>query len=149
MARNHKEKSIPHEEKVEMEQKKLTGIYNAKIIDNSIQVNEEGEAIFVLALAGDGWNCIIKQPFVGKEVIIALLNVVGVNSWDKMKGEYVRCILNGEGKDIYIIGNIIVDMWIDIRMFNKTDDDESGIKEKANEEEVGVENGSNTEQPVQ
>lgn len=51
------------------------------------------------------------------EVISEILRVVGVDSWEKLPGKYIRFEDNGWGSTVTKIGNIIDDKWIDFKEF--------------------------------
>ena len=41
--------------------------------------------------------------------------VVGVDNWEEMKGKYIRIVENGLGRPINVIGNLIDDIFYDIK----------------------------------
>ena len=52
-------------------------------------------------------------------VIMRILEVVGVNSWENLKGQYIRiknCCL---GDRVTAIGNLMKDEWVDFETFEK------------------------------
>lgn len=51
------------------------------------------------------------------EIISEILKVVGVDSWEKLPGKYIRFEDNGWGSTVTKIGNIIDDKWIDLKGF--------------------------------
>lgn len=51
------------------------------------------------------------------EAICRILKVVGVDSWEKLKGEYIRVEVNGWGSEIYTIGNLMKDEWFNLKEF--------------------------------
>lgn len=53
----------------------------------------------------------------GLEAISKILDVVGVDSWEKLPGSYIRFKDNGLGSTIDEIGNIIEDEWFNLREF--------------------------------
>ena len=53
----------------------------------------------------------------GLECMRKIMEVVGVRSWEDLKGKYVRYEDNGWGSNITKIGNIMKDDWIDIKEF--------------------------------
>lgn len=57
-----------------------------------------------------------------------IMEVVGVRSWEDLKGKYVRYEDNGWGSRITKIGNIIKEDWIDIDDFMKNYDYEDWIE---------------------
>ena len=48
-----------------------------------------------------------------------IMNVVGVERFNDMKGKYVRVAIKGLGSPVKIIGNIIEDKWFDPELFFK------------------------------
>lgn len=51
------------------------------------------------------------------EIIAKILNVVGVNTWEELKGKYIRFKDNGWGSTVDEIGNLMENKWINIRQF--------------------------------
>jgi hypothetical protein len=51
------------------------------------------------------------------EVISKILEVVGVDSWEDLKGKYIRIKDNGWGSTIDEIGNLMENKWFNIRDF--------------------------------
>lgn len=51
------------------------------------------------------------------EGIMMIMNVVGVEKWESLKGKYVRVATKGWGDSIKIIGNIVEDRWFDYESF--------------------------------
>ena len=51
------------------------------------------------------------------EVISAILDVVGVDKWEDLKGRYIRIKDNGWGSTVDEIGNLMEDKWFNIREF--------------------------------
>ena len=60
---------------------------------------------------------IVQQK--GAEAVQRILEVVGVDSWEKLKGKYVRVETKGLGSPITKIGNIMKDEWVDFLTFFK------------------------------
>ena len=54
------------------------------------------------------------------EVISKILDVVGVDEWDKLNGSYIRIKDNGWGSTIDEIGNLMEDKWFNIKEFFET-----------------------------
>ena len=46
-----------------------------------------------------------------------IMNVVGVERFNDMKGKYIRVATEGWGSTVKIIGNIIEDKWFDVTTF--------------------------------
>ena len=53
----------------------------------------------------------------GLVAIMKIMNTVGVEHWEDLKGKYVRCKTSGWGGTIDEIGNLIEDKWFNIREF--------------------------------
>lgn len=108
-------------------------IQNAKITDVSISMAEHGVLTFWLGLEGGGWGCNYGGRCIGKGhrgadeftadngdglvAMMEIMNVVGVDRWEDLKGKYVRCEIKGWGDGIDKIGNILNNQWFDIREF--------------------------------
>lgn len=52
-----------------------------------------------------------------------IMNVVGVEEWESLKGKYVRVATKGWGNPIKIIGNLIEDRWFDYESFYRDKED--------------------------
>lgn len=104
-------------------------IENAQI--KSVDLSNDG-GIFSLtmALEGNGWGVVYGGRAIGKsyddeisgsengiEYILRIMDVVGVSSFNDMKGKYVRVALKGWGDSVEIIGNIIENKWFDQKAF--------------------------------
>ncbi len=55
----------------------------------------------------------------GAELIPRILDVVGVETWEQLAGQYIRVEDNGIGESISKIGNLIEDNWLDFDRFLK------------------------------
>ena len=53
----------------------------------------------------------------GLEAISKILEVVGVRTWEELKGKYIRIEDNGWGETIDKIGNLMEEKWFNIRDF--------------------------------
>lgn len=74
------------------------------------------------------WDYERKSSPAGLDCMRKIMEIVGVRSWEDLKGKYVRCEDNGWGSRITKIGNIIKDDWIDIDDFMKNYDYEDWIE---------------------
>ena len=54
------------------------------------------------------------------EAISKILDVVGVDEWNKLNGSYIRIKDNGWGSTIDEIGNLMEDKWFNIKDFFET-----------------------------
>lgn len=51
------------------------------------------------------------------EAISRILDTVGVDSWEDLKGKYIRIVDNGWGASIDTIGNLMEERWFNIKQF--------------------------------
>lgn len=113
----------------------MSEICNAKITDTSITMGDHGCLTFRITLEADactilyGGYC-IGQGFLGSDTFTAenggglvammrIMDVVGVERWEDLKGKYVRFVDDAWGSPVKKIGNIIEDKWFDIDKFFK------------------------------
>lgn len=113
----------------------MSEIRNAKITDTSISMGDYACLTFRITLEGDafgvsyGGYC-IGHGFLGSDTFTAengsglvammrIMDVVGVESWEDLKGKYVRFVDDAWGSPVRKIGNIIEDKWFDIDKFFK------------------------------
>lgn len=87
-------------------------------LDQSFRVNENDNR----------WDYERKSLPAGLDCMRKIMEIVGVRSWEDLKGKYVRYEDNGWGSRITKIGNIIKDDWIDIDDFMKNYDYEDWIE---------------------
>jgi len=107
-------------------------IRNAKIFDVSLTMKDHGMLTFDLNLIGGGWGvhyggyCLGKgylgaTTFLGTdaglEAIMRVMDVVGVDRWEDLKGKYIRAEVGPCGSRVTKIGNIVKDNWFDIKKF--------------------------------
>ncbi len=111
----------------------MSKIVNAEITDVSILMCDHGCLVFNIGLNGGGWVCsyggyCIGHGYRGAEsftsenggglvAMMMIMDTVGVERWEDLKGKYVRVIDNGWGSKITKIGNILEDRWFDIDEF--------------------------------
>ena len=60
-----------------------------------------------------------KGSATGLEYIMRIMDVVGVESFQDLKGKYVRVAHKGLGSSVKIIGNITKEKWFDAESFFK------------------------------
>ena len=110
----------------------MDGIYNAEITYTKLGFEDHCCLTFVLTLEGEGWGvnygnyCLghrydkpgESKALDGYGVIIQLLNTLGVDNWEDLKGTYVRA----EFKDSMIkrIGHLIKGQWFDYEKYVET-----------------------------
>lgn len=112
---------------------------NARITDTFIGVEDHGILTFLIALEVDegwcvsfgGYDC--SGEFLS-ESIRQILATLEVDSWEKLKGQYVRVVCNESSVDR--IGHIMKSKWYNIRVHAKQRHDKNcGIKETEDETE--------------
>lgn len=69
----------------------------------------------------DSYDCVAKKRVFtarGLEAISKILDVVGVDKWEDLKGKYIRIKDKGSiGSTIDEIGNLMEDKWFNLREF--------------------------------
>lgn len=66
----------------------------------------------------DEYDKVLKKRVGAKEgldLIIEILNVVGVRSWEELKGKHIR--VKASFVKVYAIGNLLHDKWLDFTQF--------------------------------
>lgn len=115
-------------------------IKNAKITNVSLTCSDHSVLTFYLTLEGGGWGVNVGSYVLGKNqcnyiegsgkgmvALIKIMNVVGVEKWEDLKGKYVRIVDEGWGSTVTKIGNILEDKWFDLReFFSENEDDYIG-----------------------
>ena len=109
-------------------------LLNAKVEDVSLNMRDCGVLTLSITLSGGGWGVVYGGYCLGKgylgaddkffsgsakgmESIIRIMDVVGVEALEDMKGKYVRIASKGLGSSVKIIGNIISNKWFDYESF--------------------------------
>lgn len=101
-----------------------TEIINAQIANTRLG-EEHGCLTVELYLEGGGWGCYFggycldhwcsdigeHSSTDGYGAIIELMKVLEVESWEELKGKYVRVESNGWGGNITKIGHLMKDQW--------------------------------------
>lgn len=110
-------------------------IKNAEITSTQITMSDHGCLTFWLEIEGYGWSvnyggyCIghgylgadkfSAENGHGLEAMMHIMDVVGVDTWEKLKGQLVRVKTGDWGDSVKVIGNIMKDDWFDINAFFK------------------------------
>lgn len=109
-------------------------IENAKITSVDLSMADHGCLTLRLCLEGEGWGCIyggyilghgyvgadeFEGSAIGMESIMRIMDTVGCDSFNEMKGKYVRTAVKGWGDGVQIIGHIMQDKWFDQESFFK------------------------------
>lgn len=110
-------------------------INNARITSVDLSMADHGVLTLEMGLNGAGWGCVyggyvigtgylgskkFEGSAAGMESIIRIMDVVGVDKFNDMKGKYVRVATKGWGNRVKIIGNILMNKWFDIEDFFKS-----------------------------
>lgn len=109
-------------------------IENAKISSVSITMEDHGCVTFWVHIETDCGGCgiggyCIGHGYIGAdhfdgdglgiEAMARIMDTVGVDKWEDLKGKNIRVAIEGRGKPINKFGNIIKDKWFDIDKFFK------------------------------
>lgn len=109
-------------------------IENALITNVDLSMADHGCLTLVMTLEGGGWGVVYGGYCLGKgylgadddffdgsaagmEYLIRIMDTVGVEKFQDLKGKYVRVAAKGLGNSVKIIGNIINDKWFDAETF--------------------------------
>lgn len=109
-------------------------IKNALITNVDLSMADHGCLTLAMTLEGGGWGVVYGGYCLGKgylgadddffdgsaagmEYLIRIMDTVGVEKFQDLKGKYVRVALKGWGNSVNIIGNIIKDKWFDAETF--------------------------------
>lgn len=109
-------------------------IENALITNVDLSMADHGCLTLVMALEGDsqgavyGGYCLghgylgaaddfFDGSAAGMEYLIRIMDTVGVEKFQDLKGKYIRVATKGWGDPVKIIGNIIKDKWFDAETF--------------------------------
>lgn len=112
----------------------MTEIRNAIITDAFLGREDHGIFTFYIGVEFSGAWCRVggyaldapsdvkgKRKYLpgGLEAISIILDVIGVNSWEDLKGKYIRVKYNGLSQPIHEIGNLMADKWFNINNYFK------------------------------
>lgn len=109
-------------------------IENALITNVDLSMADHGCLTLAMTLEGSGWGVVYGGYCLGKgylgadddffdgsaagmEYLIRIMDTVGVEKFQDLKGKYVRVAAKGRGSSVKIIGNIIKDKWFDAETF--------------------------------
>ena len=109
-------------------------IENALITNVDLSMADHGCLTLVMTLEGGGWGVVYGGYCLGKgylgadddffdgsaagmEYLIRIMDTVGVEKFQDLKGKYVRVADKGWGSSVKIIGNIIKNKWFDAETF--------------------------------
>lgn len=107
-------------------------IENALIEKVDLSMADYGCLTLAMTLSGGGWGAVyggycLGHGYLGSdhfdgsgsglESIMRIMDTVGVERFQDLKGKYVRVATKGWGDTVKIIGNILQDKWFDIETF--------------------------------
>lgn len=107
-------------------------IENALITNADLSMANYGCLTLSITLDGGGWGVVyggycLGHGYLGADVfdgsaaglesIMRIMDVVGVERFQDLKGKYVRVATKKWGDSVKIIGNILKDKWFDIETF--------------------------------
>ena len=109
-------------------------IENALIKSIDLSMADHGCLTLSMTLDGYGWGVVYGGYCLGKgylgadddffegsatgtEYLMRIMDTVGVENFQDLKGKYVRIATKGWGDSVKIIGNIIKDKWFDAESF--------------------------------
>ena len=109
-------------------------IENALIEKVDLSMADHGCLTLAMTLDGGGWGvtyggyCLGKGYLgadddffsgsaAGMEYLMRIMDTVGVERFQDLKGKYVRVATKGWGDQVKIIGNILKDKWFDAETF--------------------------------
>ena len=109
-------------------------IENALITNVDLSMAGHGCLTLAMTLEGSGWGVVYGGYCLGKgylgadddffdgsaagmEYLMRIMDTVGVEKFQDLKGKYVRVAAKGWGNSVKIIGNIINDKWFDTETF--------------------------------
>lgn len=111
-------------------------IENALVEKVDLSMADHGCLTLAMTLQGGGWGVVYGGYCLGKgylgadddffdgsaagmEYLMRIMDTVGVERFQDLKGKYVRVATKGWGSQIKIIGNILKDKWFDAEEFFK------------------------------
>lgn len=109
-------------------------IENALITNVDLSMADHGCFTLAMTLDGGGWGVVyggyslgsgylgadddyFNGSAAGMEYLMRIMDTVGVERFQDLKGKYVRVATKGGGGPVKIIGNIIKDQWFDAETF--------------------------------
>ena len=109
-------------------------IENALIKNVDLSMADHGCLTLAMTLEGGGWGVVYGVYCLGKgylgadddffngsaagmEYLMRIMDTVGVEKFQDLRGKYIRVATKGLGSSVKIIGNIIHDKWFDAETF--------------------------------
>ena len=109
-------------------------IENALIESVDLSMADHGCLTLAMTLKGSGWGVVyggyclgngylgaddnfFSGSASGMEYLMRIMDIIGVDRFQNLKGKYVRVATKGLSGPVKIIGNIIEDKWFDAETF--------------------------------
>ena len=109
-------------------------IENALITNVDLSMADHGCLTLAMTLEGSGWGVVYGGYCLGKgyldadddffdgsasgmEYLMRIMDTVGVEKFQDLRGKYIRVATKGLGDSVKIIGNIIKNKWFDAETF--------------------------------
>ena len=109
-------------------------IENALIEKVNLSMADHGCFTLEMTLQGEGWSVVYGAYCLGRgylgadddffdgnaasmEYLMRIMDTVGVERFQDLKGKYIRVATKGWGDQVKIIGNILKDKWFDAETF--------------------------------
>lgn len=109
-------------------------IENALVTNVDLSMADYGCLTLAMTLDGGGWGVVYGGYCLGKgylgadddffsgsaagmEYLMRIMDTVGVEKFQDLKGKYIRVATKGWGDQVKIIGNILKDKWFDAETF--------------------------------
>lgn len=125
-------------------------IENALIKSVDLSMADHGYLTLAMTLEGGSWGVVyggyalgkghlgasdFKGSATGTEYLMRIMDTVGVEKFQDLKGKYVRVAIKGLSSPVKIIGNVLKDNWFDVESFFQWHEDRA----RNNELELGEE----------
>lgn len=109
-------------------------VENVLITQVDLSMADHGCFTLAMTLEGAGWGAVyggyclgkgylgadddfFKGSAAGMEYLMRIMDTVGVERFQDLRGKYARIATKGWGSSVKIIGNIIKDQWFDAETF--------------------------------
>lgn len=106
-------------------------VMNAKITHVDLSMADHGCLDMAVTMDGGGWGCVFggyklgsgylgadefEGSAAGLEYIMRVMDTIGVDRFNQMKGKYARCVFD-DTQRIVMIGHITENKWFDPKEF--------------------------------
>lgn len=106
-------------------------VKNAKITNVDLSMADHGCLDMSMTMDGGGWGCVFggyalgngylgadtfRGTAAGLEYIMRVMDIIGVEKFNQLKGKYARCVFD-DSQRIVMIGHITSNKWFDPKEF--------------------------------